>query len=319
MKSLSLCRFTFTSKKSTVKFPLSLLLLLLSVSAFAQQTGTVRGKVETSDGKPAPSVTIFLKEANRGTIVDEDGNYRFNRIKPGNYTLLATLIGFKPQLQQITVKAAETLTVNFTLAESSSQLSEVVVSGNKPNKFTNQKTDYVAKMPLNDLENPQVYNTVTKELIQEQMVTDLNGALKNVTGVTLLLQGDGSGGDFASRGFVTDSYLRNGMNAYMNSQVDPANIERIEAIKGPSATLFGSSFTSFGGLFNRITKKPLDSLRGEISYTGGGFGLSRFTADINAPVNADRTALFRLNIADQHENSFMDAGFSHHLDRKSVV
>lgn len=321
MKSLLQCRFTFTLKKLTSSNLIlsavaaaSLVLLLITQTSYAQQpSGSVKGTVKTSDGKPASSVTITLKETNKATIVDQDGKFTLNHIKPGNYTLIASYVGFTPQTREVEVKSHETVTVDLLLAESSHQLSEVVVSGNKPNKFSNLKTDYVAKLPLSDLENPQVYNTVTRELLQEQMVTDLNGALKNVTGVTMLLQNDGSGGDFASRGFVTDSYLRNGMNAYMNSQVDPANIERIEAIKGPSATLFGSSFTSFGGLFNRITKKPLDTLKGEISYTGGGFGLSRLTADINTPVNADKTALFRLNIADQHENSFMDAGFSHHL------
>lgn len=313
MKSLSLCRFTFTLNISRPKKLLFLLFTLCTTAVYAQQNGAIKGTIKTSDGKPAESVTIKITELDRGTTVDDQGHYKFNHVKAGHYTLTATHVGFAPQSLQADVKDGETTVLDFTLAESSQSLHEVVVNSNKPNKFANEKTDYVAKMPLKDIENPQVYNTVTQALMQEQMVTDLNGALKNVPGVTMLLQGDGSGGDFASRGFASDAYMRNGMVAYMNSQVDPANIERIEAIKGPSATLFGGSFTSFGGLFNRITKKPLDTTKGEVGYTIGGFGLSRLTADLNAPINADRTALFRLNIADQHEGSFMDAGFSNHL------
>jgi iron complex outermembrane receptor protein len=112
---------------------------------------------------------------------------------------------------------------------------------------------------------------------------------------------------------VTDAYLRNSLAAFTTSTVDPANIERIEAIKGPSATLFGSSLTSYGGLFNRVTKKPLDTFHTEITYIAGGYGLSRLTADINAPLNEDKTALFRVNIADHNEGSFQDAGFNHLL------
>ncbi len=291
-----------------------LLLCIFTVPSFAQQqTGSIKGTVKTSDSKPAEGVTIALKGTTQGTTVDNNGNFHLNKVKPGSYILVASLVGVSPQTQQVEVKSSETLTVDFVLTESSQQLNEVVVSSGKPNKFTNQKSDYVAKLPLTDLENPQVYNTVTKELLQEQMVTDLNGALRNIPGVTMLLQGDGSGGDFASRGFASDAYIRNGMTAYMNSQVDPANIERIEALKGPSATLFGSGFTSFGGLFNRITKKPFDTFKGEVGFTLGGFGLSRLTADLNTPLNADKTALFRINIADQHEGTFKDAGFSNHV------
>jgi iron complex outermembrane receptor protein len=319
MKSLVLCRFTFTQFKlyqkpnTFVKWTAFLILLLAVQLTHAQQAASIKGTVKTSDGKPASSVTITLKETGRATTVDQDGKFTLNRIKPGNYTLVASFIGFTPQIKQVEVKSHETVTVDLMLSESSQQLSEVVVSGSRANKFTNLKTDYVARVPLTNLENPQVYSTVTSALMQEQMVTDLGGALKNVPGVTPLLQGDGSGGDFASRGFVTDAYLRNGMTAYMSSAVDPANLERIEAIKGPSATLFGSSFTSYGGLFNRVTKKPLDTVRGEISYTAGGFGLSRLTADYNTPVNTDKTALFRINVADEHDGSFMDAGFSDRL------
>lgn len=41
-------------------------------------------------------------------------------------------------------------------------------------------------MPLNNIENPQVYNTVTSELMREQLVTTFNDALKNATGITRL-------------------------------------------------------------------------------------------------------------------------------------
>jgi iron complex outermembrane receptor protein len=301
-------------KNITSSFFLLTIILLSYISVNAQQqSGIIKGTAKTADGKPAEAVTISITETNAGTTVNREGNFHFNHVQPGNYTLKASFIGLTPQTKQIAVKAGETVIVDFVLTENSNQLNEVLIKDSKDNKFATPKSDLVAKIPLNNLENPQVYSTVDKELLQEQMVTDLNGAMKNVPGVTLLLQDDGSGGDFASRGFVTDSYLRNGMTAYSQSTVDPANLERIEVLKGPSATLFGSNFTSYGGLINRITKKPFDTFKGEVSYTAGGFGLSRLTADINTPLNADKTALFRVNIADEHDGTFKDAGFSDHV------
>ncbi len=58
-----------------------------------------------------------------------------------------------------------------------------------------------------------------------------------------------------------------------------------------------------------VTKKPYDKFGGEISYTGGGFGLSRITADLNTPLGKDSNVLFRVNAAYHYENSWQDAGY----------
>lgn len=115
---------------------------------------------------------------------------------------------------------------------------------------------------------------------------------------------------FISRGFPTPQLVRNGVGSFTYTTVDPANLERIEVIKGPSATLFGSTISSFGGLFNRVTKKPFDSFKGEISYSAGSWELNRLTMDINTPVNDSKTALLRVNTALHSEKSFQDAGFT---------
>ena len=65
--------------------------------------------------------------------------------------------------------------------------------------------------------------------------------------------GDG-GAYYASRGFIVQAKLRNGIAGLVTSRNDAANLESVEIIKGPSATLFGSTLTSYGGLINRVTK-----------------------------------------------------------------
>ncbi len=115
----------------------------------------------------------------------------------------------------------------------------------------------VAKMPLKNLENPQVYQSVSRAILKEQVVTNFNDALKNATGVSRLWESTGRGGDgaeyFSMRGFAVQPTLVNGMPSVNNGGLDPAHIESIEVVKGPSGTLFGSPMISYGGLINITT------------------------------------------------------------------
>lgn len=190
-------------------------------------------------------------------------------------------------------------------------LAEVIVRGAK-NRWVRDSSQYVAKMPLKDLENPQVYVSVSGELLKAQLVSTYADALKNVPGVVMQLENNSAGGTVTSRGFSTQSWMRNGVPGLVGGgTIDPVNIERIEAIKGPSGALYGSSLISFGGLFNRVTRRPTENAGAEIGYTAGGFGLSRFTADVNIPLS--KTVLFRLTAARHVETSFQDAGFKNYV------
>lgn len=184
-------------------------------------------------------------------------------------------------------------------------IDEVIVTG-----YITKNSESANKMPLKDIENPQVYNTVNKNVIKEQVATNINDALKNVTGIARLWESTGRGNDggeyYTMRGFSLQPTLVNGMPAFNNGTIDPAGIETIEAIKGPSGTLYGGSVISYGGLLNVVTKKPYNYLGGEVGYVLGGYGLNRITADVNAPVGKNLYA--RINAAYQKQNSFQDAG-----------
>jgi iron complex outermembrane recepter protein len=201
-----------------------------------------------------------------------------------------------------------------TKKDSVNTLKEVEINTNKY-KYKREKSTTVAKMPLNNIENPQVYNTVTSELLKEQVVTNFNDALKNATGVSRLWESTGRGGDgaefFLVRGFPTQPTMVNGFPALNNGTIDPINVDNVEVIKGPSGTLYGSSLISYGGLINVVTKKPYSKFGGEISYNAGTYGMDRVTADVNIPINADVD--FRVTSAYQKEGSFQDAGFGKSL------
>jgi len=287
-------------------------LLLSSASVLAQRKGNITGKVTTSEGKPAQYISVQLAGKRQGTATDNRGDYKISNVLPGKYTIRVSAVGLAALERNITLNPDETLELDFTLNENDEQLQEVIVGGGRTNKFTRPASETVAKLPLTLLENPQAYTTVSKELLLDQMVVTYSDALKNAPGVTLQLQnnGNGPGGTIAMRGFSGASYLRNGLPGMLVGYLDVANLEALEVIKGPSSALFGGgSLTSFGGLVNRITKKPETDFKGYAAYAAGSFELSRVTLDLNTPINDEKTLLFRITGAKHYEGTFQDAGF----------
>lgn len=290
-----------------------ILLSISSVYAFGADKGHIKGVVTTTDGKPAAHVSVDVVGTSRKTVTSDDGTFTLRDIAAGHYDLRISLMGYQRQTQQVTVTAGQTVNVDIHLNVSDQQLQEVIVSSTH-NKFKTSSSKDVAKLPLANMENPQVYTTINKELLQEQGVFTADDAIRNAPGITKLWSANGRAGDggatYTMRGFTTAIKLRNGMAGQVTSTVDAINLEKMEVIKGPSGTLYGNTLVSFGGLINRVTKQPYDHFGGEISYSGGSYGLSRVTADINTPLDKDHKALLRINTAYQSMGSFQDNGFS---------
>lgn len=282
-------------------------------TSFAQQVrGTIAGKVITAKGEPADNVSIGLEGTAYGTTTNSKGEFSF-RAPAGSYNIIISYIGVDRVIVPVTVTSGQptnvpTITVNARL----SQLTEVNVIANRANRFTRKVSVDVAKIPLNNLENSQSYSVVTSELLKEQQVFSVEDALRNSPGIQKMWDATGRAGDgggyFTLRGFVTQTRLRNGIAGLVTSGIDAANIEKIEVIKGPSATLFGSTLTSFGGLVNRVTKKPYDSFGLEVGHSVGSYDLSRTTVDLNTPLGSNVS--FRLNSAYSYEGSFQNYGQS---------
>jgi iron complex outermembrane receptor protein len=297
------------SKILLSKYFLLLVITFFGITAFAQQNnGKIKGTIITSDNEPAAGVNIILKDSKHSTITNDDGSFEFNRIKANTYTLQVSLAGHETIEKQVAVTENKTTILDLQLEVSNNDLKEVVINNRK--SILSKKTDYVARMPISNLENPQVYNVIHKELLQEQIAVDIRGAMQNSPGVVPLNYPSG-GFAVIFRGFTIGINSRNGMETLSGrSSVGIANVERIEVIKGPSGTLFGSSASSFGGVVNLVTKKPFETTATEIAYTAGTFGLNRITADVNTPLNKDKTVLFRVNLAANNEKSFLDYGYS---------
>ncbi|MDR6340232.1 iron complex outermembrane receptor protein [Filimonas zeae] len=289
-----------------------LLLMAFPFLAFSKaidpESGTIKGQVTTSDNKPASFVHVVIKGTRKNVITEDNGSFLFSKIAPGTYQLEVSLVGYETLRQQVVVEKDKITAVAVQLTVSNTQLEEVTVT-NARNKFADKTSEQVARMPLRNLENPQVYNVVDRQLIQEQMATERTELFRNIPGAVPNFSAGGSQG-FSMRGFTTTIGMRNGMATSAIVPLNPIIIERVEAIKGPAGTLFGSNRnTTFGGVYNYVTKKPYADFGAEISATGGSFEFSRLTADVNTPLNKDKTLLLRVNAGLQSEGSFQDQGF----------
>lgn len=286
-----------------------IVIFLFGLSAAYAQSGSIGGTVKTSDGNAAEAVSITVKGTGKGALTDKNGYFQIKGLKPGTQTIIASLIGLSIQQQQVEVKPGSSVTVDIILKESSAQLQEVTISSRNSNKINST----VAKMPLTKLENPQVYTAVSSDLIKQQGITNFDDAMRNVPGISRTWESTGRAGDGASyfslRGFEAQPALYNGLPGFTSGDLDPADIEEIQVIKGPSGTLFGATFYGYGGIINTVTKKPYFNTGGEVTYNTGSFGLNRIAVDVNTPLSKIEKVALRINTAYHSEGSFQDAGF----------
>ena len=296
-----------------MKALLSSFLFLVTLVGYTQD-GSLSGQVTDKEQFPLADVHVTLANSIIGTKTNAEGRFELEGVPSGDYTLTLSFLGFRTRELPIALNRGEQLDLgSIVLYEGNEILQEVVVSSERTNKFSRKQTAYVSKLPLKDIENTQVYSTITSELLESQVVTSFDDALKNATGIEKLWASTGRGGDgagyYSLRGFSVQPQLVNGLPGLTNGTINPANIERIEVMKGPSATLFGNAVSSYGGLINVVTKKPYAGTGGEVSFTSGTYGLNQIAGDFNVPLNEADNLYFRLNTAYTTQQSFQDAGF----------
>lgn len=167
-------------------------------------------------------------------------------------------------------------------------------------------TESSNKMPMKFIENPQVYSSIDRQILENQNIFTVDDAYRNVTGLQKMWNPTGRAGDggsfFVLRGFPSQASTRNGVVAPVTSTIDAVNVETLEFLKGPVGTLYGSNVASYGGLINRVTKKPQQNFFGAVSGSAGSYNTYRATADVNAPITKD--LLFRVNTAYTNEGNF---------------
>jgi iron complex outermembrane receptor protein len=285
---------------------LFLLLILMVTTAQAQTVTTkISGKIRTIDGKAESGVTVVVKELNRMTTTKDDGSYTFNNIKPGNYTVRISCIGCLNKEMAVNILQSQTAVVNFTLSESSSQLSEVNINAHKN---SNNKPLTLGKANISPLDLPQSTGVVSSQVIKDQQINRLGDALRNVSGVSLTQTRGGVAESFSARGYTigvaggAGSIFRNGVLSNSAGFPDASTLESIEVLKGSSALLYGN--VSGGLVINLVTKKPKFDFGGEVAMRYGSYNAYKPMVDVYGPIS--KNVAFRLIGTYENSDSYRD-------------
>ena len=292
--------------------------LILISSRLLAQTGIVEGTVTTKDGKPAEFVNLILQGTQKGTIVNQQGAYKIEGIKPGKYSLVASLVGLNSQSKSIEVIADKASKVDFLLTENSKELSEVVVSSN-PSRYVADYPSVSLRLKTALIEIPQNIQIVTKQIIQDQQIFDmLEGITRNVSGARRMEHWDNYALIYM-RGSQIAAF-RNGMNVTMLWSPQPEDmsmVERIEFVKGPAGFMLANGEPS--GFYNVVTKKPTGITKGEVGMTVGSFNTYRSTLDLDGRLDQSGKLLYRLNVLAQSKGSQRDFEFNKRFSIAPVI
>ena len=153
------------------------------------------------------------------------------------------------------------------------------------------------------LDTPQTITPVPQEIMQQQGVTTLRDALRNVAGISLAAgEGGAQGDNLTIRGFTARNDLFiDGMRDFGSYYRDPFSTEEVEILQGPSSVSFGRGST--GGVVNQATKAPglTRFISGDADF---GTDLTRRVAlDIDQPLpRLAAGAAFRLNLMGDEGN-----------------
>ena len=226
-------------------------LLFLGIAAIKGQTNSISGKV-SSNGEVLPFVNVYLKKTKQGTSTNKNGFFELKNIPNGTYTIIASSIGFKFKSKKITLIGNQKIVKNFNLKVNDA-LEEIVISG--------------TLRPVTKSNSPVPVEVYSKTFFRKNPTPSIFESLQNVNGVRPQLNCSVCNtGDIHING-LEGAYtfvLIDGMpivsglsTVYGLTGIPQALIERVEIVKGPASTLYGSE--AVGGIINVITKKPANA------------------------------------------------------------
>jgi iron complex outermembrane receptor protein len=286
--------------------------MFVAMPAFSndEPLSAIRGKVLTGDGAPVAYVAVQIKEKNKGTVTNENGEFIFKRVQPGHYTLQVMFIGYKSVTKEIDVAHDQILNVDIQLEATNQQLQEVIINSNR-NKY---KTDAVSnslrlKTPI--LEIPQNIQVISSTLLADQQTFDIvDGITRNVSGATRVGHWDNQYAQIRMRGSKIPAF-RNGMNieaSWGPTAEDAAMIDRIEFVKGPAGFMLAAGEP--GGFYNVVTKKPTGVTQGAVNLSMGSFSTYRAALDFDGKLSKDGKLLYRLNMSAQQKDFYTKYNYS---------
>ncbi|MHA4738940.1 TonB-dependent receptor [Dyadobacter sp. MSC1_007] len=258
----------------------------------------VRGKVVDGKGEALLGVSVKVKGSVQGTVTDGSGSYELSGLSPAT-TLVFSYIGFVGK----EVPVGSQTVIDVTLAESTSNLDEVIVTG---------VFDKRSRM-----ESSVAISVLSSKLIQMQAPLSAADLLRNVPGVyvnsstgeirnTVSSRGVNVGGNDVSNGYYYVSMQEDGLpvtNAtYGNYGPDyflrpDLTLGKLEAVRGGTASILGNNAP--GGIFNYVSKTGGPAFEAQARAKFGLEGNGRnpyYRADVNVggPLSRDKTLTYNV-------------------------
>ena len=234
-------------------FPTRFTLLFFTTIIFSglvanAQSSAITGHI-TGDGKVLEAASVKIKSG-AGCVTDSSGFFSLKNLRAGFYTVTFSRVGYTSQTSTISLKDGEEKEINIALAEAGSSMNEVVVTG--------------TLKEVKRMESPVPVEVYSPAFFRKNPTPNIFDALQNVNGVRPQLNCNVCNtGDIHINGLEGPytMVLIDGMpivsslsTVYGLSGIPNSLVERIEIVKGPASSLYGSE--AVGGLINIITKKP---------------------------------------------------------------
>ena len=255
-----------------------IIFLTVSFTIIGQQ---ITGKIISAKGEIIPYANVYLKSTNKGTSSDENGFYNLKNINKGNYTLIVSSIGYKTKTVKITLLENQKLHKNFTLIEDNS-LDEIVISG--------------TLKPVSKMASPVPIEVYSNAFFKKNPTPSVFESLQNVNGVRPQLNCNVCNtGDIHINGLegpytfvlIDGMPIVSGLSTvYGLTGIPQALIERVEVVKGPASTLYGSE--AVGGIINIITKKPTNAPKLTTDVLSSSWG--EINTDVGLRYNASKNS-----------------------------
>ena len=235
-----------------MKIYLKIFLLIFSITCNSQNN-SLAGKISYGL-ENLPYVNIYIQNTKLGTSSNEDGYYQIKNIPSGTYKIVVSSLGYKTKTTEITFNKNENEKIiqNFSLVSDNS-LDEIVVSGNL--------------RPVSKSASSVPVDVYSKSFFKKNPTPSIFESLQNVNGVRPQLNCNVCNtGDIHINGLegpytfvlIDGMPIVSGLSTvYGLTGIPQALIQRVEVVKGPASTLYGSE--AVGGIINIITKKPSNS------------------------------------------------------------
>ncbi|WP_107038287.1 TonB-dependent receptor [Brumimicrobium mesophilum] len=227
---------------------LTLIFSLSSGQLFSQTT--IMGVVQSKDAERLAWIDIVVDGMNKGATTNAAGEFTISGLPNGSYNLIARSTDFKNDTVKVDLKSDDPVSVTFNLTSITTNFDEVVVSGTMRNV---RKSD--SPVPI------EVYS---KEFFRANPVASIFESLALVNGVKPTINCSVCNtGDIHINGLegpytmilIDGMPIVSGLSTvYGLNGIPQSLIERVEIVKGPASTLYGSE--AVGGLINVITKSP---------------------------------------------------------------